>query len=108
MPLFLPPSSAPHQYGLYSALLPGLIYLFLGTCPKVTIGPVALLAVMVAPHAGADPAYGALLAFITGAAVTVCGMLRMGYLVDFFSAPVISGFASAAAVVIGSNQAKKN
>ena len=66
------------QYGLYSALTPGLVYAFLGTCPPLTIGPVALLAAMTAPHAENDPAYAVLLAFITGLVVTLCGLLKLG------------------------------
>ena len=66
------------QYGLYSAFVPGLVYLLLGTCPQVTVGPVALMAVMCSPFGRFGPAYAVLLTLITGVIVTLCGVLRLG------------------------------
>ena len=50
------------------------------------------------------PEYAVLLAFMTGLIISVAGLLRLGFLIDFFSLPVIAGFTSAAAMTIASSQ----
>nr|CAD7264303.1 unnamed protein product [Timema shepardi] len=95
------------QYGLYSSLVGPFIYIFLGGSKDITIGPTAILALMtrtfVSNH-GED--FAVLLAFLSGCVISLLGLLRMGFLVDFISLPVTVGFTSAAAVTIASTQVK--
>ncbi len=104
----------PAQYGLYAALVPLLIYLVLGTSRQLAIGPVALDSLLVALGLGALFA-NELEAYIAGAIVLalmvgliqlLLGLFRMGFLVNFLSKPVISGFTSAAAIIIIFSQLK--
>jgi len=104
----------PPVYGLYAAFLPVLTYVFLGTSRKIGVGPVAMDSLLVAAGLGtlaiAGPeqyiAMVAILAFIVGAIQLVLGLLRMGFLVNFLSKPVISGFTSGAAIIIILSQLK--
>lgn len=104
----------PPVYGLYAAFLPVLAYVFLGTSRQVGIGPVAMDSLLVAAGLGALAITGpgqyiamvAVLALLVGAIQLVLGLLRMGFLVNFLSKPVISGFTSAAAIIIIFSQLK--
>lgn len=96
----------PPQAGLYASILPPVIYAVFGTSRTLAVGPVSIAAIMVAQAlaqlpAGVDPLSAALaLALLVGAMLIVLGTLRMGLLANFLSHPVLSGFTSAAAVVI--------
>ncbi|KRT84007.1 hypothetical protein AMK59_819, partial [Oryctes borbonicus] len=93
------------QYGLYSAFLGCFMYTLFGSCKDVNIGPTAIMAMMLQQHVqkfGPDGAI--LLSFLTGIIVTALGILNLGFVVQFFSFPVIAGFTSAAAVQIASTQ----
>lgn len=102
----------PVVYGLYAALLPQIVYGFLGTSRHLAVGPVAMDSLLVAAGltgmavAGSENyiALALLLAFMMGALQLGMGVLRLGFLVHFLSRPVISGFTSAAALIIGLNQ----
>ena len=104
----------PPVYGLYASLVPIVVYAFLGTSRQMAVGPVAMDSLLVA--AGLVPflttggenyvAMAVLLAFMVGAIQIVLGVLRMGFLVNFLSKPVISGFTSAAALIIIFSQLK--
>lgn len=102
----------PVVYGLYAALVPQVVYAFLGSSRKLAVGPVAMDSLLVASGltglavAGSDRyiELALLLAFMMGALQFLLGMLRMGFLAQFLSRPVISGFTSAAALIIGLNQ----
>ena len=102
----------PVVYGLYAALLPQIIYGFLGTSRHLAVGPVAMDSLLVAAGltgiavAGSENyiALAMLLAFMMGALQLSMGVLRLGFLVNFLSRPVINGFTSAAALIIGLNQ----
>lgn len=104
----------PPIYGLYSALLPQLMYLLFGTSQRVAVGPVAMDSLIVAAGIstlaiGGTEAYATLailLAFCVGVIQFVLGIGKLGFIVNFLSKPVISGFSSAAAIVIGINQFK--
>lgn len=104
----------PPVYGLYAALLPVLIYAFLGTSRQMAVGPVAMDSLLVAAGLGTLALTGIqdyvamalLLAFMVGVIQFALGMLRMGFLVNFLSRPVISGFTSAAALIIIFSQLK--
>ena len=102
----------PVVYGLYAALIPQVIYAFLGSSRQLAVGPVAMDSLLVASGLAGMAAVGSdryitlalLLAFLMGAIQFVLGVLRMGFLAQFLSRPVISGFTSAAALIIGLNQ----
>ena len=102
----------PVVYGLYAALVPQVVYGFLGTSRHLAVGPVAMDSLLVAAGLTGMAAVGSdnyvalalLLAAMMGAIQLGMGLLRLGFLVHFLSRPVISGFTSAAAVVIGLNQ----
>lgn len=102
----------PPVTGLYAAAVPLVVYALLGTSGSLAVGPVAITALMtsaaLAPLAGGDPArYAALaglLALLVGAIQAVMGILRLGVLVNFMSHSVLSGFTSAAAIVIAASQ----
>lgn len=104
----------PPVYGLYAALVPQIIYAFLGTSRQLAVGPVAMDSLLVASGVSLIAATGSteyitlavLLAFMMGALQLLFGILRLGFLVNFLSRPVISGFTSAAALIIGLNQLK--
>ncbi len=104
----------PPEVGLYSAVVPPFIYAFLGTSKQLAVGPVAmdslLVAVAVSPlAAGGSTEYVALavlLAFIVGGLQIGMGLLRLGFLTNFLGTSVVSGFTSAAALIIGLNQLK--
>ncbi len=104
----------PPEYGLYAALVPLLIYLFMGTSRQLAIGPVALDSLLVAVGLGSlglvQPenyiVAAIFLAFLVGLIQFLFGLLRMGFLVNFLSKPVISGFTSAAALIIIVSQLK--
>ncbi|RLA53786.1 MAG: sodium-independent anion transporter, partial [Gammaproteobacteria bacterium] len=102
----------PPEVGLYASVLPPIIYALTGTSRTLAVGPVAVAAVMVAaaltPYAGADSAKymtGAMiLAALSGAIMLVMGLLRLGWLTNFISHPVLSGFTTGAAIFIVGTQ----
>ncbi len=104
----------PPVYGLYAALVPILVYAFLGTSRQLAVGPVAMDSLLVAAGLGTLALTGVesyitmalLLAFMVGVIQFTLGLFRMGFLVRFISRPVISGFTSAAAVIIIFSQLK--
>ncbi|MBU2997009.1 solute carrier family 26 protein [Cellulophaga baltica] len=104
----------PPVYGLYAALMPVLGYLFLGTSRQVSVGPVAMDSLLVAAGLGTLALTGVenyitmavFLAFMVGSIQFLLGVFKMGFLVNFLSKPVISGFTSAAALVIIFSQLK--
>ena len=104
----------PPIYGLYAALTPQIIYALLGTSRQLAVGPVAMDSLLVATGLGAlsidDPSQYILmaifLAFLVGAIQLLMGLFRMGFIISFLSKPVIIGFTSAAAVIIGLSQLK--
>ncbi|MEQ1696735.1 MAG: sulfate permease [Hyphomicrobiaceae bacterium] len=104
----LPPAA-----GLYTSILPHILYSIFGTSRTMGMGPVALISLMVgttlAPLAaiGSDQYanYALVLALLSGVMLTLLGLIRAGFLTNFISHPVISGFTTAAAFVIGFSQA---
>ena len=102
----------PPIYGLYCALVPQLVYAIFGSSRQVAIGPVAMDSLIVATGvstlalAGSDSyiAIAILLAFMVGSIQFLLGVFRLGFIVNFLSKPVISGFTSAVALTIGVNQ----
>ena len=104
----------PPVAGLYAALVAPLAYGVLGTSRQLSVGPVAMDSLLVAgalgalaPFSGDGYANAALtLALLVGVLQLLMGVLRLGFLVNLLSLPVISGFTSAAAVLIGLSQLK--
>lgn len=104
----------PPIYGLYASTIPLIIYAILGTSRQLAVGPVAMVSLLTAAGIGAiaeggTETYIALtiaLAFFVGVIQFLLGAFRLGFLVNFLSHPVISGFTSAAALIIGLSQLK--
>lgn len=104
----------PPIYGLYAALVPVLIYPLFGTSRQLSVGPVALVSILVlaglsplaAPGTPEFIELALLTAFIAGLIQILLAMFKMGFLANFLSEPVISGFTAAAAVIIGVSQLK--
>lgn len=104
----------PPVYGLYASLVPLLTFALLSSTPHVSVGPTALASILslsaLAPFANVSPdeylRLCLLLAGLTGLVQLLLGVLRLGILVNFLSRPVISGFVSAAAVLIFCSQIK--
>ncbi|XP_023277734.1 sodium-independent sulfate anion transporter [Seriola lalandi dorsalis] len=96
----------PVQYGLYSAFMGGFIYTLLGTSKDVTLGPTAIMSLLCFSVVGGQPHRAVLLSLLCGLIQALMALLRLGFLLDFISFPVIKGFTCAAAVTIGFGQVK--
>lgn len=101
----------PAEYGLYAAFIPPVIAALWGSSRHLVTGPVALTSLISAATVGslaaADSdnfvAYSILLALMVGVIRLAMGVLRLGALVDFLSAPVVVGFTNAAALIIATS-----
>ncbi len=104
----------PPEIGLYASIVPPIIYALFGSSRALAVGPVAVASLMVAaalgniaPDGGTLYIAGALvLSMLVGLMLLVTGMLRMGWVANFLSHPVMSGFTSAAALLIAASQLK--
>ena len=104
----------PPIYGLYASTIPLILYALLGTSRQLAVGPVAMVSLLTAAGIGTiaqgdSETYIALaiaLALFVGVIQFLLGLFRLGFLVNFLSHPVISGFTSAAALIIGFSQLK--
>lgn len=98
----------PPQMGLFAAVAPPLLYLLFGTSPYVSVGPVALVSLVVgeaAVGAAIGPVSAAqIIALEAGLMLAVLGGFGLGRLVNFISEPVLLGFTAAAAVLIAASQ----
>ncbi|XP_058061911.1 sodium-independent sulfate anion transporter-like isoform X2 [Anopheles bellator] len=95
------------QYGLYSAFMGCFTYCVFGSCKDLTIGPTAIMALMVQMYiAGLGADFVVLLTFLSGCIIFLLGILNLGFLVQFISMPVTAGFTSAAAITIATGQLK--
>ena len=102
----------PPIYGLYCALVPQIMYAIFGSSRQVAIGPVAMDSLIVATGVSTIALTGSesyisiaiLLALVVGAIQFLMGVFRLGFVVNFLSRPVIIGFTSAVALIIGLNQ----
>lgn len=102
----------PPQAGLYASIVPLIIYGFLGTSPTLGVGPTAIASVMTASAVGVLASEGSddyvaiaiLLTFLVGIIRMGLGLVRAGFLVNFMSRPVLSGFVNAAALMIAGSQ----
>ncbi|KAK8753432.1 hypothetical protein OTU49_004486, partial [Cherax quadricarinatus] len=83
------------------------MYVIFGSCKDITIGPTAIMALMTLEYSGSGgPVYAVLLCFTSGIIIITAGLCNLGFLINFISKPVISGFTSAAAITIASSQLK--
>lgn len=104
----------PPIYGLYASLMPQVVYAIFGTSRQLSVAPVAMDSLLVALGLGALSLSGIdeyiamaiVLALMMGVTQLALGLAKMGFLVNFLSKPVISGFTSAAAIIIGMSQLK--
>lgn len=104
----------PEVYGLYASIVPLLIYALFGTSRQLAVGPVAMVSLLTVTTIGSLgnlPVseyinYALILALMVGVIQFLLGLFRLGFLVNFLSHPVISGFTSAAALIIGLSQLK--
>jgi len=112
--IVLIPQAIASIYGLYSALVPLIIYAVLGTSRHLSIGPVAITSILISTGVSqlASPftehfvELVLLLGFLVGVIQVLLGFLKIGFLVNAISQPVISGLISAAAVIIIISQLK--
>jgi SulP family sulfate permease len=102
----------PPIYGLYTAMIPQLVYAFLGTSRQLAVGPAAMDSLIVASGVSAIAVVGSehfifmaiILAFFVGFFQVLFGFFRICFLVNFLSSTVISGFTTGSAIIIASNQ----
>ena len=104
----------PAVYGLYAAIVPQIVYALFGTARQLNVGPVAMDSILVMASLSAFAQIGSehyinlaiLLALMVGITQLILGIARLGFIVNFLSKPVIGGFTTAAAIIIGANQLK--
>ena len=104
----------PPIYGLYGGLIPLFLYGIFGTSRQLSIGPVAISSLLVLagisqiaePESGEYISLVILTGLLVGILQMLLGLLRLGFLVNFLSHPIIVGFTSAAAVIIAVSQLK--
>src|SRR5690606_4398065 len=96
----------PPEIGLYASILPLVAYALFGTSRTLAVGPVAVVSLMTASAVGQIAAQGTaeyltaaiVLALLAGVMLTLMGVFRLGFLANFLSQPVISGFISASGI----------
>ncbi|KAK0169455.1 hypothetical protein PV327_011559, partial [Microctonus hyperodae] len=94
-------------YGLYAAFMDCFVYVIFGSCKNITIGPTAIMALMIQPLViNYGPDIAVLICFLKGCIISLLSIFHLGFLLDFISLPVITGFTSAAAISIASSQFK--
>lgn len=98
----------PPQYGLYSAFMGGFVYCLLGSSKDVSLGPTAIMSLMVASYSESQDHvnFALALSFFCGIIWLVMGLLSLGFIVRLIPLPVISGFISSAAIIIAFGQLK--
>lgn len=104
----------PPEIGLYASIAPIVAYAVLGTSRALAVGPVAVISLMtlaaasdIAPPGSAEFIQAALiLAFLSGAMLMLMGVLRLGFLANLLSHPVVSGFITASGIIIATSQLK--
>jgi sulfate permease, SulP family len=102
----------PPVTGLYASILPLVAYAIFGTSRTLAVGPVAVISLMTAaaigqlglPNVEAQLAAAAALALLSGLMLIAMGVLRLGFLANFLSHPVIAGFITASAILIALSQ----
>ena len=104
----------PAEVGLYASVAPLLLYALFGSSRVLAVGPVAVVSLMTAAAVGEHAVPGSAnywavaltLAFLSGLMLLAMGLLRLGFIANFLSHPVISGFISASGLLIAISQLK--
>lgn len=104
----------PPETGIYASIAPIILYAIFGTSRALAVGPVAVVSLLTASALGqvaeqgtAGYAVAALtLAFLSGGFLVLLGVLRLGFLANFLSHPVIAGFITASGILIATSQLK--
>jgi SulP family sulfate permease len=102
----------PPVAGIYASILPPLLYALFGTSSSQSVGPMAIISLMTASvlaplAAPGTELYGTLaaqLALLSGLVLLACGLLRIGFLANFFSRPVMNGFTIGSSLLIAYDQ----
>lgn len=102
----------PPQYGLYASVLPIVIYSLLGTSTSLAVGPVAIASIMTASALSVVVGSGLVsyvegaitLAFLSGIILFAMGLFKFGFVANFLSHSVVSGFITASAMIIALGQ----
>ncbi len=102
----------PAEVGLYASIAPLILYAVLGTSRTLAVGPVAVASLMTAAAVGTVASQGTpeylgaaiALAMVSGLMLVAMGLLRLGFLANFLSHPVISGFITASGIQIAASQ----
>jgi hypothetical protein len=102
----------PPVAGIYASIVPPLLYALFGTSSSQSVGPMAIISLMtasvLAPLAAARQravrGAGGQLALLSGLVLLACGLLRIGFLANFFSRPVMNGFTIGSAILIALDQ----
>lgn len=104
----------PPYVGLYASILPLVAYAIFGSSRTLAVGPVAVVSLMTAAAVGQVAAPGSAdyiaaattLALLSGLVLLAMSVMRLGFLANFLSHPVISGFITASGVLIAASQVK--
>jgi SulP family sulfate permease len=102
----------PPEVGLYASMIPLVVYALFGTSATLAVGPVAVASLMTASALGGIAVVGSpeyvgaalILATLSGLVLFAMGILRLGFLANFLSHPVISGFVTASGILIAGSQ----
>ena len=102
----------PPEAGIYASIVPIIFYAIFGTSRALAVGPVAVVSLMTAAAIGNVAETGTMgyaaaaltLAFLSGAMLLTMGVLRLGFVANFLSHPVIAGFITASGILIASSQ----
>ena len=102
----------PAEIGLYASMAPLILYAIFGTSRALAVGPVAVASLMTAAAAGqlasqGTPEYlgaAVALAMVSGLLLLAMGFLKLGFLANFLSHPVIAGFITASGIQIAAGQ----
>jgi SulP family sulfate permease len=107
-------AGVPPEVGLYASILPLVAYALFGTSRTLSVGPVAIISLMTATSLGSVASEGSAdyltaattLALLSGLFLVAMGFLKLGFITNFLSQAVISGFISASGVIIALSQLK--
>jgi sulfate permease, SulP family len=104
----------PPEAGIYASIAPIVLYAIFGTSRALAVGPVAVVSLMTAAAIGNIAETGTMgyavaaltLAALSGAILLAMGLLKLGFLANFLSHPVIAGFITASGILIATSQAR--
>ena len=102
----------PVIYGLYASIVPQVIYAFFGSSNRLSVGPTAMDSLLIGSGLVLLASIGSkeyielaiILSLLVGIIQALLGFMKMGFITQLLSRPIISGFTSAAAILIGLNQ----